>query len=59
MQEKKVTVKCGACGEISDLKGWKDVQIESIPFEGGCPTCAGEFYDIVSSKGVNDHELCL
>lgn len=46
--EKKTIVKCGACGKVSRLTEWKKATIKNNRFVGGCPTCKGEFYDIIS-----------
>lgn len=46
--KEKVIVKCGACGQVSQLKDWKEATIRNDRFVGGCPTCKGEFYDIVT-----------
>ena len=43
----EIIVKCGACGDKSYLKDWKDAAIKNDRFIGGCPTCRGEFYEEV------------
>lgn len=47
MKKNNVIVKCGACKSVSNLKEWKKATIKSNKFVGGCPTCKGEFYDII------------
>lgn len=43
----KVKVKCLACEEVSNKDEWTKAEIKDGEFVGGCPNCAGEFYEEV------------
>lgn len=50
LTQTKTMVKCGACKQTNPLSNWSEAL--SI-HEGGCPTCHGEFYDVITDLKLN------